>query len=111
VQLTPFGVQMPQLGLQHEVPGRQIAPPHDSTLVGLSASVLGAGSLRGTAGAGHSGQNRAQICLPVQSRHTRFGGWHDGVAATGSALSSGAACGAHSGQRTAQNSPPLQPTH
>jgi len=98
--LTPFGVQMPQLGLQQDVPGAQIAPPHETTLGGISASVSGTGLGAGAAGAGHSGQNRAQIRWPVQSRHCRCGGRQGGVAATGSAAGSvfGAACGAHSGQ-------------
>jgi len=112
--LTPFGVQIPQLGLQHDVPGRQIVPPHDSTLGGMSASVSGTGSARGAAGAGQSGQIWAQICWPRQLRQRRCGGRHVTAAiSAGSAAGSvsGAACGAHSGQCWAQNSPPLQPTH
>jgi hypothetical protein len=73
VQLTPLGVQMPQLGLQHDVPGAQIAPPHDTTS-GPSASVAGTGSDRGAAGAGHSGHSRAQIGVPVQPMHNLSGG-------------------------------------
>jgi hypothetical protein len=73
VQLTPLGVQMPQLGLQHDVPGAQIVPPHDDPL-GASASVAGTGSDCGAAGAGHSGQNRAQISVPVQPAHNLSGG-------------------------------------
>ncbi len=60
---------MPQLGLQQNVPGAQIVPPHDTTSV-ASASVAGTHSGCGAAGAGHSGQNRAQIRAPVQSRHS-----------------------------------------
>jgi hypothetical protein len=74
-----LGVQMPQLGLQQNVPGAQILPPHDSTF-GTSASVAGTGSDRGVAGAGHSGQCSAQIGVPVQPMHSRSGGRHVGVA-------------------------------
>jgi hypothetical protein len=73
VQLTPLGVQMPQLGLQHDVPGAQIVPPHDDAS-GASASVAGTGSGRGAAGAGHSGHSRAQIGAPVQPKHNLRGG-------------------------------------
>lgn len=73
VQLTPLGVQMPQLGLQQNVPGAQIVPPHD-TASGASASVAGTGSSCGAAGAGHSGHSRAQSGLPVQPVHNRSGG-------------------------------------
>lgn len=73
MQLTPLGVQMPQLGLQHDVPGAQIVPPHD-TASEASASVAGTGSGCGAAGAGHSGQSRAQIGVPVQPVHNLSGG-------------------------------------
>jgi hypothetical protein len=106
VQLTPLGVQMPQVGLQQDVPGAQIVPPH-VPLSGASASVAGTGSDCGAAGAGHSGQNLAQSGAPLQPMHCRSGGWHAGTAAS----SAGAACGAHSGQCSAQISAPLQPMH
>ena len=64
---------MPQLGLQQNVPGAQILPPHDSTF-GTSASAAGTGSDRGAAGAGHSGHSRAQIGVPVQLMHDLSGG-------------------------------------
>jgi hypothetical protein len=86
-----LGVQMPQLGLQHDVPGAQIVPPHDAAL-GASASVAGTGSDRGAAGAGHSGHSRAQIGVPVQPMHNLRGGRHVSAAVfTGAAAGLGVA--------------------
>jgi hypothetical protein len=77
-----LGVQMPQLGLQQNVPGAQIAPPH-VPLSGPSASVAGTGAGAGVAGGAHSGQCAAQISAPLQPMHCRSGGRH--VSAAGSA--------------------------
>jgi hypothetical protein len=70
-----LGVQIPQLALQQNVPGRHCAPPQVTT-VGASASSAGSSAGRDAAGGGHSGQRIAQIGAPVHPMQVRSGGLH-----------------------------------
>jgi hypothetical protein len=70
-----LGVQIPQLGLQQNVPGRHCTPPQVST-AGASASSAGSSAGRAAAGGGHSGHRIVQIGAPVHPMQVRSGGLH-----------------------------------
>jgi hypothetical protein len=108
VQLTPLGVQIPQLGLQHDVPAGQIRPPQISADAGPIARVSGRSPGWALAGGGHAGHWIEQICPPLQLVHSRCGGLQvsavgcRSASVDGSASGSAVTGGAHSGQRIAQ---------